>query len=270
MSNLLQAEWMKLRRNKIFLSISGIAILWAMTYITLLYLASRNVIYIDFSNGITILKPQPGQNISISGIEAFTQATMNDPQMLLFVLTIFAGFFISNDYSSGAFKNAISSGNSRIRIYIAKLIAYMTGIYIFLILFTLISTVGASAIFGLGEVANGNLVLYMIRSYSLYLLQVGSFAAIIAMLAFFVEESGKSITLSIVTFLGVLAVIDLTSRYIPFIEKLFPYTFFYQLLIVFNESMSAWEIGKSLIAGMSGIIFALLIGLYFFTKKELK
>ena len=270
MSNLLQAEFMKLRRNKIFISLAGLAIIGAVSYIILLYLASRNVIYIDFSNGLTILKPQPGQNISITGIEAFTQTAMNNPQTLLFVLSIFAGFFISNDYGSGAFKNAIINGNSRISIYVAKLIAYITGIYIFMTLFTLISTVGASAILGIGETANGDIVFYMIRSYSLYLLQLGSFAAIIAMLAFFVEESGKSITLCIVTFIGVLAILDLSSRYIPFIEKLFPYTFFYQLFIVFNETMSAWDIGKAFIAGMSGILFTLLIGLHFFTRKELK
>lgn len=262
MSNLIQAELLKLRQNNIFKVLTGFAIFGAFSYIILLYLTSRNLIDVGMV--------PPGQDFNKTGIKAFSETTFNDPQLLLFVLSIFAGFFISNDYRSGAIKNAIISGNSRIRIYVAKLFIYIVGIYIFMTLFTLISTIGTTVLFGIGEITEGNVFLYMARTYLLYLLQLGSFAAIIAMLAFFVEESGKAITLCIVLFLVIMATVDIISKYIFSLEAFFPYTFFYQLLMVFNETMSASDIGKSLLAGVSGFVFSLLIGLHFFTRKELK
>lgn len=270
MSNLIQAEFVKLRKNKFFSVLTGLSIFGAIGFIILLFLASRDLFYIDFSKGFMILEAQPGREFSTTGLEIFAQSTLNNPQSLLIIFSIFAGFFISNDYGSGAIQNAIASGNSRITIYIAKLITYIIGLYIFLSLFTLISTIGASALFGVGDVTDGNVFFYMIRTYFLYLLQIGSFGAIMAMFAFFVEESGKAITLSIVSFVVILMVIDLLSKYILLFEELFSYTFFYQLYMVFNETISVGDIGKALFAGVSGLVFSLAIGLHFFVRKELK
>jgi len=60
--------------------------------------------------------------------------------------SILAGFFISSEYSMGTMKSIVSSGNSRVKIYFAKLLIFSIGTIMISLILPIFMT-GASAIY---------------------------------------------------------------------------------------------------------------------------
>src|SRR5690625_587079 len=121
MSNLISAEWYKLKKDRS---------LWALT--SLLILVS--VLYpllILFGGGVEVVK--------VSDIYQLTALGGND-LVLRIAPCILAGFFISSEYSIGTMKSMAASGNSRIRIYFANLLVYTIGAVIIALIFPVVMT----------------------------------------------------------------------------------------------------------------------------------
>lgn len=268
MHNLVKAEAVKLRRNKSFQILIGLSLLGAISCVTLFFLASQNILYIEFSNGFTILKATPDQHFHVTGFEAFYITLFNHPQLLLLVMSVFAGFFISNDYRSGAFKNAIVSGNERFHIYITKWVVFACGIIIVLTLFTMLTTILSSLLFGFGADSEG--VLELIKTFGLYILQVASYVSILVLLAFLVEESGKTIILSLIAVFGIWILLDFSARHIPFMGNVFEASVFYQMIAVVELQQSMWETAKGMLGGVITILGSSVLGVIMFQRKELK
>ncbi|MCJ7843453.1 ABC transporter permease [Lederbergia sp. NSJ-179] len=268
MYNLIKSEYVKLRQNRTYQILIGLSLLSSISCVTLFYLAFKNILYIELSNGFTILEATPSSHFDITGVKAFSVTLLNHPLLLLLVMSVFAGFFISNDYRSGAFKNAIVSGNERYCIYIAKWIVFTFGIIIALTLFTLLTTVLSSLLFGFG--AGIESVLELIKTFGLYILQVASYASILVLLAFLVEESGKTITLSLIAVFGIWFLLDFSARHISFMGDVFQATVFYQLIAVVEYQQSIWEVTKGMLGGMMTIFVSSTLGIIMFQQKELK
>ncbi|WP_062051119.1 ABC transporter permease [Bacillus sp. JCM 19034] len=268
MYNLIKAEFVKLRKNRTFQILIGLSIVVAISLVTLFILATHNVLYVEIYDGFSIMQATPDQHFHMSGMESFYSTLWNNPVLLLVIISVLAGFFISNDYRSGAFKNAIVCGNERLYIYTAKWITFTSGIIIILTVYSLLITVGMSLLFSFWAGSEG--ILDMIRTFWLYLVHVIGYCSIIALLAFLVEESGKTITLSIVVVGGLWIVLVFSARNNPFMADLYQLTFFYQLVAVAELPQTTWEITKGILGSLITIVASSTVGVTLFERKELK
>lgn len=255
MTNLVKAEWFKLKRNKSFWVIAGISIgLSALLHYLIIidwWMISNTVF--DRA-GVSELN---AQSIFITLI------------FFNLIISPLAGFFISVEFSqSGVIKNQVISGNKRSHIFLAKFLVYSLGSFIVVVLIPVVMGLLLVLLFGNGEVFNASDLMYIARSFTLFTLQLLSYTAIVTILAILTEDSGKTIIISII-FTIVMFAIEKFPK-VPFIELLFENSIFYQLSEVFNRTMSTGEILKSIIIGIVSLIIIVLCGIFMMNKKEIK
>ncbi|MFD3445726.1 ABC transporter permease [Microbacteriaceae bacterium 4G12] len=267
MNNLIQAELFKLRRNKAFWTLIVLLSIGGICYTTLLYLASKGIIYLIIGEGLFIGGPDAGPALKTSGSEILMITLFQNPFSLTLIMSTLAGFFISNDYATGVMKNTALSGNSRIKIFIAKSIAFALGASIICCIWPTIATVGSTIIFGFGKVSDHTIFIYTMKTVCLYLLQLIAFSSIILLIAIVVEESGKAIIISIGVILFVYFGSLLLGQSFSIVSKLYQYTVFYQLYEIENPNIN---IMKYVLTAIGTALVFFLLGSIAFKKKEIK
>lgn len=266
-NNLIQAELFKLRRNKVFWTLIVLLSIGGIGYTTLLYLASKGIIYLIIGKGLFIGGPDKGPALKTSGSEILMITLFQNPFSLTLIMSTLAGFFISNDYATGVMKNTALSGNNRMQIFIAKFITYALGITIICCIWPTIATVGSTILFGFWKVSDHSIFIYIMKTVCLYLLQLIAFSSIILFVAIVVEESGKAIIISIGVILFVYFGSLLLGQSFSIVSKLYQYTVFYQLYEIGNLSIN---IMKSILTAIGTALVFFLLGSIAFKKKEIK
>ncbi|RAS85583.1 ABC transporter permease [Priestia endophytica] len=248
MSNLMKSEWYKLRRDRIF---------WVLTLLLIAY-------------SITMPLEKMGSNVNFDENE-FYLGNILSVNIEIIVRTfpcILAGFFISSEYSMGTMKSIVSSGNSKIRIYFAKMTMFSIGTIIISLILPIIMT-GASAIFlGSNVMPEGIFFLQTIGLISLY---AAAFASIMAFFAIIFNDSGKTIGFLFFFFLLFNEVLEFLSERISFLEAITKYS---PLGLVFNifsiGQLSNSEMQTLVVAPILTIIIFGILGGFVFLRKEIK
>jgi ABC-2 type transport system permease protein len=166
------------------------------------------------------------------------------------ILSTFSGFYISNDYLTGVIKNEAISGNSRGQIYFAKLIAFSLGSIAMAVVFLVIPTLGSTLIHGFGTAIDGSTVVYVGRTVGLFLLHLVAFVSIMTLIAIILQESGKTIIVSISFILIVNLTFIFLARYFPIAETIFEYTVFAQISEASKAVISVAETMKSILVAI--------------------
>ncbi|MBW7477138.1 ABC transporter permease [Paenibacillus oenotherae] len=253
MDNLIQSELFKLRKNRSFWTLIFIIMGLAAAFVVLSYIDSRM-----------------DQEAEVKGIDYFMNTIIGNNYMIKFSLPILAGFFIASEYSTGVMKTIASSGNSRLRIYMAKLfVLSFGGIVISLVLpFTLL-TIG-TLLSGFGELPDGSSLAYVLRVTGLTFLYAIAFASIVAVFSTIFAESGKTIGMGLVFFMFIDTILFLLGNFAPFVRTIDDNMVFKLSQEIDALNMDNGMLFKLIAVPVITYIVLGSLGAWIYTKKEIK
>lgn len=254
MINLIRAELFKLRKNKVFWTLTIIA---TVTFALLHYL-------------ITIGWWKVSNTFGDVGLELLTSlALITTPIYFMLFLSTLAGFFVANDFTIGVVKNVVMSGNRRSHIFLAKLLIFALGSVIIALVCPLTIIFVGKLLFGFGEMTDPSAFVYFARAAGLFLIHLMAFVALLLLIALLVEDSGKTIIIAIVIAL-MISVADVLRPLPGFLETMYHNTIFHHLLDSFRIKMTQTDVIQSLTVGLSTIVILVICGNLVFKRKEVK
>jgi len=271
MNNLLRAELYKLKRNKMFWTLMILMTLWGILQAVVISLAAHDVIYYNNTHGFYFGTSGSGPKYSASGVETFliTLGSVSNPFFLSLLIGIFAGFFISNEYTTGVAKNVIVFGKRRGEIFLAKFIVFFLGVAAVWLIFPLIAAGGATASIGLGELDN-TMIGHIIRVIGLSFILLAAYTALLTFIGIMVEESGKTIILSVTIISGLTLGFLLLGSSVSAVRSVYEYTIFHQMFAAFSPTLTSMEWLRCFLVGLITMLLFIASGIQFFGRKELK
>lgn len=248
MGNLVKSELFKLRKDRSFWVLMIGLIFSAIFYPALIYF------------------DDPAEAVMVKDLFTYTGLGGNN-YIVKLVPCILAGFFISSEYSMGTMKSIGSSGNSKMRIYWAKLSVFSLGAMIISIIFPLVITAVGAILFGFNEMPELD---YVLRTMGLTLLYQAAFAAIMALVASIFTDSGKTIGFLILFFILFDSIFYGLSQKFSIVETIFNYSVFKLILGIGEINLANSELMKHILVPIFTYIAFGLIGSFIFRKKEIK
>lgn len=253
MYNLIRVEWFKLRKNRSFWTLLIMLFVLSLAYPLLYYFDHR-------SNG----EPQ------FTGIEFLLAFVSNNAYLIKLGVAVLAGFFISNEYATGVMKTIASSGNTRGRLYSAKLAVFSLGAMAISFVFPVVSTLEVSLLSGFGEWPEGNGGLYLVRLILLTLLYTAAYAAIGALITAIFTDSGKTIGFSIIFFLGTDLVLASIGSKVDFVQTLYEYSVFKLVADIGKPTIKNGDWLALLLVPLLTIAGSCVLGVLVFRRKDIK
>jgi ABC-2 type transport system permease protein len=199
MTSIISADFFKLRKN-IALWLLPVAAIVA-TLVT--------AVFIRFSDGATI--EGGGEVVSAQDIFGFdtsgsvgVNAMSTISQLYAILGVIFAGLFISNEYSNGTIRNALCIGKSRVQVYLSKLLT-ACGMMLIVTFSSLVAFIGSlTLLYGFGD--GTGFFTHTLQTFAMQLIYHLVFAALACMLAFLIPNIVFSVSVGIfvIIMLGVL------------------------------------------------------------------
>lgn len=251
MSNLLKSELFKLRKDRIFWTlVFGLAISGGLYPI---------LIFFDGSSF-------NAQAASVKEIYAYIALAGNN-YIARLAPCILAGFFISSEYSIGTMKSIAASGNSRLRIYLAKLLVFSLGAVIISLVFPIFMTITGSLLSGFNEVPE---LSYIARTLGLTILYSLALASIMAVAAIIFTDNGKTIAFLFLFFILIDSILYALSQKFTLFEFIFNHSVFKLFLDITKFNVGSGELLNLLVVPIITYIIFALIGSIVFQKKEIK
>ena len=205
-----------------------------------------------------------------SGAEAPFTSMQESHNSLYFLLPLII-FIVVTDFSTGAAKNTLASGISRVKYYCSKLASICVCCAALLVAYLLLSTLAATAFNGFGGSFNGAYVGNVLKILlpQLWLCLAG--ACVGNFFAFVFRRSAAFIGIYIAFFM----IPALFIYLLTFIYDKFDVLFDFELTMSIGKltqvsTMSAGEIVKVLVVGAGYIIVTAIGGFLVFRKAEIK
>ncbi|MFC4306787.1 ABC transporter permease [Cohnella boryungensis] len=253
MYNLLRVELFKLRKNRSFWTLLFILSALSLTY-PLLY-------YFDYqASG----KPQ------MTGAEFLVAFISGNAYVIKLGVAVLAGFFISNEYSTGVMKTIASSGNTRGRLFAAKLIVFAFGSMAISLVFPIVSTIEVTLLSGFGHLPEGSSSLFIPRALGFTLLYAAGYAAIGALFTMILIDSGKTIGFSMIFFLMIDTILAGIGSKLAFVETLYDYSIFKLIGDIGRPQLDVGDMPALLLAPLLTFAVSGLLGIVVYRKKEIK
>lgn len=202
------------------------------------------------------------------GRDGVSYPALLQEQIMFMAVTIllpcFAGLHIATEFSQGTMKTSIASGNSRLRIYLTKLLVHGLGGIVFLYGIPMLLSVALAFLVGRPL----SFDLYTLQILGLSALFIFAFASINALFAFWFANNGI-----VSVFLIVLAFTPLMLNEYPgilgeYIKNFTPYILTLQILNVTTFTSADW-IRMIAVPLVTILIFGSL-GVWHFSRKEIK
>lgn len=247
MGNLLKSELFKLKKDKSFKKLT-----LALIIIAALFPLIASIYGIE----------------KLSVNDLFISIIGRNNYVLKIVPCLLAGYFISSEYSLGTMKSIASSGNSRVRIYISKLVVFSFGAIIFSLILP-IGMTGTGAIYA--QFNDMPDVKYFAQIIIFTMLYAAAFASIMMLFATMFTDSGKTIGLLILTFLLFDGVMFMLASKITLFEYIYNYSVFKLSYDIINiNTLESIEVFKLAIVPIVTYVIFGLLGVFAFQKKEIK
>ncbi|WP_181350203.1 ABC transporter permease [Thalassobacillus sp. CUG 92003] len=249
MGNLIKSEWFKLTRDRSFRVLTGLLIAVAILFPLL-----------EFDGGDLGLPPVKDYYLNnVLSVHA---------DIVKLIPSILAGFFITSEYSIGTMKSIASSGNSRLRIYFAKLTIFSVGAIVISLILPIFMT-GASAVyFGFNDMPEWA---FYFQTVGLIALYGAAFASIMAIFATLFSDSGKTIGFLLLLFLMVDWPLQVLAAKVPFFEPIISHSVFVLIYDIVNVSkLENNDVVMMVVIPVLTYLAAGVIGSLIFQRKEIK
>jgi ABC-2 type transport system permease protein len=252
MINLLRAELFKLQKDRVFRTLLLMLVVAAIGYVLLTY-------YDDISGGTTT-----------TGVEFLLEAIAGNTYIMKLGVSILAGFFIASEYSTGVMKTIASSGNSRGRLFAAKLVGFSIGGMMIALIFPALATLTGSLLSGFGQLPDGASASFIVRVFGLTLLYAVGFSIIAALFATLLPESGKVIGFSIIFFLMIDSLWAAIGSHIPLFMTMYKYSIFGMLGHIVDIRLEGGQMATIWLVPLLTIGLVGLLGYAAYRRKEIK
>lgn len=259
MLNLIRADFYKLFRTKAFY-ICGVL---AAIFSCLLGAVMINYTISQFG----------GISAKSLGYDAVYALTVGISWANLFT-TIMISMFIPNEFSYGTIKNIASKGVSRANIYLSKIILAISVSAIYILVCAITSFTIGSIMWGAGDLTR-EVYLDVFRMLGLFWLVESAIQCIVVMMGFFIRQTGGTVAANLAIIIAMPDLISLINFgiYSLFkvedfdIAKYWPSTYIskYLSLDILKE-----DINIGMIVCAAYIVVSILIGIFFFYKRDVK
>lgn len=255
MLNLIRADFYKLFRMKSFYicGLLGVAL-------SLLGIWATNLQF----NGL------PVQLFGYSGVTALMQGLSSGA---LFY-TIFISLFVPNEFSFGTIKNMISSGQSRVSIYLSKVIIGIFTVASYVIINGVASLILGNILWGSGDFSRDD-YLKILRMIALFIFVEVTMQCFFVMIGFLIRKSGGTVATNLLSTMFI-AGITTTINFLAYkwfnIENLKSDKYlpsFYSNVFL-SLDIPQEEIITGLIVCVVAIIIFSSIGIWTFIKRDIK
>lgn len=249
MDNLLKSEWYKLRKDRSF-------------WVLILFLFAFAVLY--------PLTLQSGQGVNGNDYYRGYILSINN-EIVRLLPAILAGFFIASEYSMGTMKSIASSGNSRIRIYFAKLTVFSIGSIIILLILPIFMMFASAIYNGFNDMPEWT---FYLQSIGLIALYAAAFASIMALFATLLTDSGKAIGFLLLFFGLIGGLLEYLSAKVVFLEPFITHSIFMSHgSIITIDQIGHWNSDDVftfvVVPILTFLVFGFL-GSFIFRKQEIK
>ncbi len=251
----------KLGRSKSLRIIVASSLLLTVLMIILMNAISGTVQ--DLPDGVTV-----SGSLATTGYSAI-RTVISDSQTIVVLISIFCALFICGDFGNRTIGHLVSSGHSRLSVCVSKMLAYLLGALIIAIAYPLFYVLGFTIANGFGKELTGEVVNYIIRSLSLYLLTIIGTASICGMLAFLIRNVGATIGANIGTLMVFAIVIQLTQMLNNKVSEFFTFTPIYQFTKCASDVLTSGEIWTIVLVSVCTFVVTSVISVISFAKRDL-
>ncbi|MCM3093590.1 MULTISPECIES: ABC transporter permease [unclassified Cytobacillus] len=250
MGNLLKFELFKLRKDRAFWTLVFGLIAAAVFYPML--------IFFDEAFGT--------DPVSVKDLYTSTALGGNN-YIVRLVPCILAGFFISSEYSIGTMKSMGASGNSRFRLFSAKLFVFSLGAAIISVIFPVVMTGLTAILSGFHDMPDLG---FFLRTLGLTILYAAAFSSIMALAASIFTDAGKTIGFLILFFILIDSILYMLGQEFSLFETIYNHSAFKLYLDISEPEFGSGEFLKMLLVPLITYVAAGLIGSFIFLMKEIK
>ncbi|PFG05271.1 ABC transporter permease [Bacillus sp. es.034] len=249
MGNLFKTEWYKLKKDRSFRFLT-----WMLVAAAVLFPL------IEFDNGAS----------GLPTVKDYYRDSILGPHanIVKLIPSILAGFFITSEYSMGTMKSMVSSGNSRFRIYSAKLIIFSIGAIIISLILPILMTGSSAFYFGFDEMPGWS---YYFQTLGLITMYGAAFASIMAIFSILFTDSGKTIGFLLLFFVFADWPLQMLAAKVPMFETILNYSVFkliYEIMLV--DTMVSGDLLTMVVVPIFTFLLFGALGSIIFQKKEIK
>lgn len=250
MLNLVKMEVYKLKRQKLivvlFVTVIAISAFSAFSQINLLT-APDNIVAgkISFAN-------------------AFQDVFM------LFIISIFAGFYIGSDFSNRTIQAELSRGHKRLEIILSKAFVFSFGASLIMLLYPAVVCTIHTMKFGWGEPFGVFSIVYIFRIALLGSILNAGTASIYVCFAFLCRDIPKTICVCFAFPVIFSAVSSTVGRQVPIVGRLLDCSTLSQLKYIVADKLTFSGLASIVLSACITITAALTICGYLFSKAEIK
>ncbi|PEK99058.1 ABC transporter permease [Bacillus sp. AFS017336] len=248
MGNLLKTELYKLKKDRSFRTLVLILILFSVLY--------------PFTT-----KASSAAKLTLDEYYIYNILSINN-DIIKLLPCIFAGFFITSEYSTGTMKSIASSGNSRLRIYFSKLTMFSIGSIIILLILPVFMTTTAGIYFDFNGTTDW---MYILKTFGLIAIYGAAFASVMTIVATVFTDNGKTIGFLLMFFALINSLLDFIASKLTFLKTIIQNSVFmlYPGIYKFNQ-LDDRELFTLIIVPILTFIVLGVLGSFIFRKKEIK
>jgi ABC-2 type transport system permease protein len=259
MFNIIKADFYKFFKSKTFYVSLIVALLFATLYVVATYFGVQQM-------------GQPG-GPPVGAIETNTRGLLFraiDSNIVIMLIAVMTSIFVSAEYSTGIIKDTVSSGKSRTKIFLSKLIVTAVGASLILVFNVIYQT-----LFGLLFLEYGtafNMVEFWLVLKTLFsaLVVIISFNTLFATLTTAFKTLGASLASNIGLLMFGGLIFYLISLIGDFFKNITDYWLADNLTkIVQNAMLNSYEF-KPLIIALCYLIVSVIAGILIFKKQDIK
>lgn len=268
MNNLLRAEWYKLMRNKVLWILSFIIIGLTFLLVLLQYLDHQGM-FAD--TGVKVeIHDEATEAYPISGIKLFIESIYSPDLFLTVVLTSVLGvYFITGEHANGTIKNLVSIGYQRSKIYFSKLITFVSGSIMLVLLFAISFAIFGALFFEIGVWPDSNLLFRTLQMLLLSWLFIIAFAAIVMFFSVIPRGTGVGLLLSIGFYFIAGAGLRMLSYKYALAEKIQNYVVYYRYSTLDVNNLSLANVVELTMIPLCTAIFFIISGLFVLQRKDI-
>lgn len=250
MLNLINTEFYKLKRQKL---------------IMILLIA---VIAISAFSAFSEINLLTTPDHYVSGKESFANAFQD--VFMLFVIAVFAGFYIGSDFTNRTIQAALSRGHRRLDIIFSKAVVFSISASFIMLLYPVTVCIIHTLKFGWGAPFHIVSVFYLCRVAILgSILNIGT-ANIYVCFAFLCRDIPKTICVCFAFPIVFSAISSTLGRQIAVIGRLFDYSTLSQLKYIVGDQLAISALMPVILSTLITIIISLALSSYFFSQAEIK
>lgn len=266
MLSLLRADFYKLIRRKSFYICGIIGVIAACCAI---FLENINLSLTLQSMSMELDSLPALYRVYFTGLSAFNRTITYSG----LYIAIMVSMFISGEFSFGTIKNIITSGKSRVKIYVSKLVMALVISTVYTLACALAGFITGSILWGTGEITRTE-YLEIFRVIGLIIAVEFSMQSLFTMFCFMFRTTGASLTINLV-------ISTIISNVLPFINVLVNKFFHVEdfsimkywpdaYLQVFNSfEITNTQIIEGLIACAIVFVASTTIGMFTFQKRDI-